>query len=203
MRHPPAASPRTAPAPPPPPAPAAAERAERARAERPKARLRCVGRWGGGQDHGITGTRPGRHFCFDRDWTPGPSMGRGRQPGRRPDPRRGIGAGRACPSLWSDSAGSRVLTSLPRCLGRYEPGLVTSPLRMPEMCHVLCRLQTALESACELVQVGKLRQTLAGAGVPTSLPRVMRGTQDSRAPSPQSSTTGLPRADTLTYKGRL
>lgn len=57
-------------------------------------------------------------------------------------------------------------SSLP-CLrrpGRPEPGLVTYLRQMPATCGGLCRLQTARRSSCELVQMGKTRQEVAGLG---------------------------------------
>ena len=81
----------------------------------------------------------------------------GREPGSQARSRRQPGP----PVPQGDSARSRLLMPLPRD-PPPRPGLATSPHRMPAMCRGLCRLHTALGSACERVQMGKLRQEVAG-----------------------------------------
>lgn len=180
MRHPPAASPRTAPAPPPPPAPAVAERAERARAEGPKALPRCVKRPGGGRACGTPDSRLSRHFCSDRDWAAGPVTGRWRLPGRGPNPqaRNRRRPGLSIPLGRLPGPGNSL--PCPQRPGRPKPGLVTFPRRIPAMCRGLCRLQTALRSACELVHMEKLRQEWPDRDSNNPHPKSeVRGSQDS------------------------
>lgn len=153
MRHPPAASLRTAPAPPPPPAPAAAERAERARTERAEGAVavrRAAGRRGGraaGRGPGLRGAgrRHRRHFCSDGDWVVRALAAAWPQAG--PLDVESALTGPACP------AGR--LCSVPASLpAAPRLGLATSPCRMPAMYRGLCRLHIALWFACERVQWG-------------------------------------------------
>lgn len=182
MRHPPAASPRTAPAPPPPPAPAAAERAERARAEGPKAPPRSVRRRGCGAAAGPAGPGapgPASTFVPTPTGLRGPSRAGGGSLAADQPPQARSRRRPGPTTLLGRLPGRGNSLPCPRRPGRPEPGLVPPPRQTRATCRGLCRLQTALRSACELGHVGKPRQEVAGPGFEPRPEGAVRGTRDS------------------------
>lgn len=202
MRHPPAASLRTAPAPPPPPAPAAAERAERARTERAEGAA-VVRRAAGRRSGGAAGLPGGGRACGTPDagtaatfvLTATGRRGFWLRPGLKPGPWAWSRRRQGPPVPQGDSARSRLLLPLPR--DQAWP----LPLAGCQRCVVASAGYTLPSGPHARGCSGETEAGSGGAGIRTP-PRDVRGVARLLRPCSAARCAGGARCDTLTCLGR-